>query len=243
MRRKEGLYAVIGGCVGAVLTMVVCSFLPLGAQSQLEANFGEITCTALRVVNEKNNEIISLGSNPKFGHALVLLNDSDGDVSEGLILAAGNGGTISSLSKRGFFTIDHNEHGARVYLSSGGDGGYVELGIGEHGAEVKVIGEGISAGQANIGVNEHGGVVSVYGKGISAGQANIGVDEHGGVVSVYGKGISAGKANMGVNEHGGVVSVYGKGSNNSRAGMGVNEYGNGAVSTWDKNRYRLATLK
>ena len=32
MRRKEGLYAVIGGCVGAVLTMVVCSFLQLGAQ-------------------------------------------------------------------------------------------------------------------------------------------------------------------------------------------------------------------
>ena len=32
MNRKEVLYAVIGGCVGAVLTMVMCSFSPVGAQ-------------------------------------------------------------------------------------------------------------------------------------------------------------------------------------------------------------------
>ena len=79
MKAKERLYAVIGGCVGAVLTMVVCSFLPLGAQSQ-GGSFGEITCTGLKVVNARNNEIISLSSNPKFGHALVRLCDSDGSV-------------------------------------------------------------------------------------------------------------------------------------------------------------------
>ena len=187
---------------------------------------------------KKNNEIISLGSNPKFGHALVHLNDSDGGVSEGLILAAGNGGTISSLSKRGFFVIDHDEHGARVYLSSGGDGGYVELGIGEHGAEVKVIGEGgLETGGVVMRLDTHGGKMSVLGKGIVAGLANIGVNEHGGVVSIYGKGISAGLASIGVNEHGGVVSVYGKGSNTSRAVMGVNKYGNGGVITRDKNGY------
>ena len=33
MKAKERLYAVVGGCVGAVLTMVVCSFFPLGLQS------------------------------------------------------------------------------------------------------------------------------------------------------------------------------------------------------------------
>ena len=50
MNRKAGLYAVIGGCIGAVLTMAVCSVLPLGAQSQ-SGNFGAITCTELRLVD------------------------------------------------------------------------------------------------------------------------------------------------------------------------------------------------
>ena len=48
---------------------------------------------------------------------------------------------------------------------------------------------------------------------------------------------------LSVNEHGGRVSVRGKGNNETRAVMGFNEYGNGGVSTWDKNGYRLATLK
>ena len=52
-----------------------------------------------------------------------------------------------------------------------------------------------------------------------------------------------GSVTMDVDEHGGRVAVFGKGSDESRAIMGVDEYGNGAVSTWDKNGYRLATLK
>ena len=63
----------------------------------------------------------------------------------------------------------------------------------------------------------------------------------GGLVSVKGKDGEPG-AEMGVNEYGGFVSVYGRGNDYSCAKMGVNEYGNGAVRTWDKNRYRLATL-
>ena len=50
MRRKEALFAVIGGSVGAVLVMVVGSFSPLGAQSVSDGNFGKITCTRLEVV-------------------------------------------------------------------------------------------------------------------------------------------------------------------------------------------------
>ena len=62
MNTKERLYAVIGGCVGAVLTMVVCSFFPLGVQSQADS-FGEITCTRLRVVDSDGREIVTLGPN------------------------------------------------------------------------------------------------------------------------------------------------------------------------------------
>ena len=53
MKGKERLYAVIGGlCWQRCLTPMVCSLLPVGAQSQ--ANFGgEITCTGLKVVDSE----------------------------------------------------------------------------------------------------------------------------------------------------------------------------------------------
>ena len=46
-----------------------------------------------------------------------------------------------------------------------------------------------------------------------------------------------------IDEYGGRVQLFGMGNKSARAVMGVNEYGNGAISTWDKNGYRLATLK
>ena len=58
MKAKEGLYAVIGGCVGAVLTLSVCSFSPLGAQSQ-SGEFGEIICSGLTVVDSKGNNVFN----------------------------------------------------------------------------------------------------------------------------------------------------------------------------------------
>lgn len=48
---------------------------------------------------------------------------------------------------------------------------------------------------------------------------------------------------LSVDNDGGRVGVFGKGNNGVRVGIGVNEYGNGAVTTWGKNGYRLASLK
>ena len=92
-----------------------------------------------------------------------------------------------------------------------------------------------------IGADEDGGRVDVYDKDGKR-CAYMGADEDGGLVSVNAKD-GGERVQMSVNEDGGYVSVYGRGNDYSRAKMGVNEYGNGAVSTWDKNRYRLATLK
>ena len=132
MTRKEALFAVIGGVVGAVLVMAAGSFAPLGAQNdRREAEFGKITCTELEVVHAHRPR------NP----------------------------------------------GVRII-----------------------------------------------------------VDEHGGAVGVFGRDTNN-SALMDVHEHGGRFGVFGRGSSKSRASMGVNEYGNGAVSTWDKNGYRLATLE
>ena len=100
-------------------------------------------------------------------------------------------------------------------------------------------------GRALVIVGEDGGSVRVFGKDGKEGSAQMVINDNGGSVAVRGKD-GEGKrvmAKMAINDNGGSVAVHGKGNTDSRAVMGVNEYGNGAVSTWDKNGYRLTTLK
>ncbi len=164
MKAKERLYAVIGGCVGAVLTMVLCSFLPLGAQSQGDHVFGEITCRGIKVLNAENNEIISLGSSAKYGHGFVQLKHSDGKLEGGLMLTAGYGGTIISFSRdRKTFVLRHIEHGGEIYLSGDGKSGSVGLGVYENGGEVTVKGK--NGGGVNMKVDKFGnGTVNTWEK-------------------------------------------------------------------------------
>lgn len=61
-------------------------------------------------------------------------------------------------------------------------------------------------------------------------------------ITVHGKDNNVG-VEMHVSEYGGQFGVFGKGNVTPRVAIGVNEYGHGAVSTRDKNGYRLATLK
>ena len=182
MRRKEVLYAVIGGVVGAVLVMAAGLFSPLGAQNEVaDAEFGEITCRRIRVVGSSSD-------NTDLFPGMILLNSGDGGTSASIsalddlaMLDLGNV-TMSSVSANGTITVN-----------------------------------GVN-GEVKMNVNEHGGYVLARSK-------------------------DKGFAQISVDEHGGSVSVFGKGDKTSRAVMSVNEYGNGAVSTWDKNGYRLATLK
>ena len=91
-----------------------------------------------------------------------------------------------------------------------------------------------------LGASERGGRVEVYGK---AGDVRLSTDEDGGRVKVFKKGDLQMSAVMDIGKHGGSVSVYGKGDSKSKVVMSVNERGNGGVSTWDRNGYRLATMK
>ena len=137
-----------------------------------------------------------------------------------------------------------------VWLLAGNAAVYVELGGDKHGgvhliaaddeAAVRVSGKD---GHKNVlmSFNERGGRVDVYDKDGKS-SAYMSVHENGGLVSLKGKD-GGGSLQMSIDKYGGYVGVYGRGNDYSRAVMSVNEYGNGAVSTWDKNRYRLATLK
>ena len=60
MKTKEAWYAVIGGVVGAVLSMIAGSVVPTGAQDEVTGlNVGEITCTGLRVVDGGGIDVIN----------------------------------------------------------------------------------------------------------------------------------------------------------------------------------------
>ena len=90
------------------------------------------------------------------------------------------------------------------------------------------------------------GGVNVFG---DEGMVSMSVQEHGGQVLAISMEDKVRGAKMSCNEHGGGMMVFGKVDNADnienavRVVMGVDEYGNGAVDTWDKNGYRLATLK
>ena len=173
------MYAVIGGVIGAVLTMVAGSFSPLGAQSEVnDAEFGTIICRQIKVVTPGNEAVFHVR------------------IAENIVV---NDGSVLVKSK---------------------------------------------AGSALMSTTEHGGLVAVRGKGDSG--AVMCTTERGGEVLLQGKEDDDGAALMTVDEHGGgYLAVFGKENDNSNGEVkiGINKYGTGAVSTWDKNGKRVATLK
>lgn len=254
MNSKGLLYAVVGGCVGAVLAMAVGLFSPLGAQSQSDANFGKITCTGLEVVNTRGDTMVSL-SVDKYGGRVSA--NKKGGIGAAWLRTDEHGGSI-----------DVYGYGGSAWMGTGNSGGGVEvygedgragMGMDEHGGRVSVIGKD-DKGVAWMRINEHGGVVFVFGKdGGMAGMdtykarasgrvivygkdgkpgAGMDTNETGGSISVFGNA-AAGAARMIIDEHGGRVEVYGKDDDKPRTIMNVSKDGNGAIGTWDKNGHRL----
>ena len=207
MRRKEALFAVIGGVVGAVLVMVVGLIAPIGAQTEVtDAEFGTITCRRL---------LVTSGGRGKTEIEPVYIAIGDGETAR-TFLTAYSVGLYRDWEPR--ISLENKEQGGKITVKQkDGDRRAVTLGIAEHG-----------------------GYVSVQGKAIS-GRAYLAIDEHGGYISANGE--TGRRAHMTIGEHGGRVGVGGNGSSKGEAVMAVNEYGNGVVSTWDKNGYRLASLK
>ena len=182
---SKQMCAVIGGFVGALFATVVCSFFPLGVESQ-ENRFGKITCTGLEVVNEHGIPLVELGQHP-------------------------NGGFIEV--KKDSETPLESWEGGGVRISATHTGGYVTvyseslLGIDLDGSkrQVAIFGEGISGGgQVLMQIDKYGGKVAVFGKGETGGQAELHVNGYGGRITAIGKGGKAGRADMGIN-------IYGRG--------------------------------
>ena len=74
MRRKEALFAVIGGVVGAVLVMAAGLLSPLGAQNAVrDVEFGKITCREIRVVDTEGEALVVIDRR-EHGGAVVVRN-------------------------------------------------------------------------------------------------------------------------------------------------------------------------
>ena len=113
MRRKEALYAVIGGVVGGVLVMAAGSFTPLGAQNEVrEVYFDEIRCRQI-VVDYPNGMPAILLSAVEDGGALVIMGNNGGGV---FIESNKTSGSVTVRGKdgKGAATLSVGEHGGRV---------------------------------------------------------------------------------------------------------------------------------
>lgn len=140
MRRKEMLYAVIGGIVGTVLTMAAGALAPLGAQDEpVDLNAGKITCRELDVV------------------------DADGNLRAGLN-ASEYGGSVFVAGEKGKGAAMHlDEFGGKVYVEGkeGKELRRAAMSIDGDGGEVSVWGKGTGA---RMRTTEHGGAVDVWDK-------------------------------------------------------------------------------
>ncbi len=192
MRKKEVLYAVVGGVVGAVLVMAAGSFSLLGAHKEGEdAKFGEIICRELKVVRPDGQTAVSIS----FGHY-----DISGDV--GSMYIGEYGGQVFVFDRHGELStgIGFDEHGGRVDVRGKGES-QAYMGIDGHGGFVHALGKGEL--RAYMGIGERGGVVEVCGTdGLSG--VDMGINEYGGgIVSLESKN---GKTSVAS----GSVSVFGK---------------------------------
>ena len=205
MQTKERLYAVIGGIVGAVVTLAVCSFAPLGAQSQSDGSFDVVTCRELKVVDSegKGVRIQSLSSS---GYIFVEGRHGDGVTIMGTDVSA-NGGSIHVFGKE-------KEGSAGIWID-------------DNGGTVQVFGKGKSGFQAEMSItNDGNGEVSVWGH---SGFAAMGVGKYGGRAEFYGPtptlyfarmsddwrlGATSSCAVIGINKHGnGGVTTWDKNGN------------------------------
>ena len=186
MLRKEMLFAVIGGVVGAVLAMAAAQFAP---------HVGRITCTDLEVVDSKGNPRVRLSADEYGGRVHVL----------------GDGVSAAMLTRRHIAIVSVSDNVNDVnddYLKT-------SMGIvGSEEVEVAVSG-GELPSLPRIHVDEDGRRVVVYPKDDKP-EAKMGISKLGGYVRVSGGGEGyRSRAAMYITPNGGAISTRDKNGNPS----------------------------
>ena len=224
MKTKEWLFAVIGGVVGAVLTMAAGSLAPLGAQNEVrEAEFGTITCRKIKVVDAEG-KICAVMSE---GFVVVADKESEAGVSmgDGYVRVKGKDGHgvfIGGRERGGQILVEGNDGNPRVRIS----GIYDD-------ENISVFAKGALTPGVHIGANERGGKIEVGcdGRrqfvGISAENSGGKVYVGGGIVEVEGEYVSPGVSIFGDEESG---MVYVENNGKAQVGIHAGHLGNAFVS-------------
>ncbi len=187
MKSKEVLYAVIGGCFGAFITMLVGLFIPVGvvAQSQpTDAVFHTIQCKGIEVVDENGETLVRIRSG-LFGGIVTVRGKEGKGVAElsvgeygGTVWLEGNNGEPSAV-------IRSTDHGGEVVVSNlSGHTRVVMYAYDDRGfVDVKGLWPTVFA---RLEETKYGGCVSVFSQGER--RAVMSVDENGnGVVNTWDK--------------------------------------------------------
>lgn len=167
-REKIG-YIALGGLL-MLVGMLASRLTPLGAQGGMDSNFGEITCTGLKVVDTRGRVRVSLSPDSLMGGNVFVYGDSDHGELVGAGLAVGtHGGLISVFGKVA---------------------GCASLGIDAHGGRVFVFEKSGGAPRAAMTINKYGhGAVSIHPRESTESRAIMTANEYGdGAVSIFKNG-------------------------------------------------------
>ena len=139
MKRREVLFAVIGGCVGAILVMAAGLTSPIGAfNNPPDAVFGTITCEKVRVLDSEGNYSVSINSEE-------------------------HGGSVGVYGEKGVAIMTIDKTGGRINVA--GHKGDARMSIGGHGGFVAVNDKNPTIDRgALMGVDANNGFVMLNGK-------------------------------------------------------------------------------
>ena len=174
MSKKEVLIAVIGGVIGAVLTMAGGVVLPLEAQNEVrDAEFGAITCKS-----------ISVKDKPGAGGVLVRVGEDGGEIivpgkNGGLLGITGStlliqSGEIRVMGKQSTQAVMKGyENSVTMGIVSRNDKHHVLIGSTEDGGAI-IVQSDDGSGQASMGISRGGGIVTTRDKNGNHSWASIG---------------------------------------------------------------------
>ena len=233
MKRKEVLIAVISGCIGAMLTMAVGLFSPMGARAHSQpsdAVFGKIQCKEIEVVDSRGRTSCWIGTDISGGR--ILVNYTEQEKRSVSISATQFGGNVTARNRGGTVRLTTNEHGGEFYLSNSSGQRAASISIDEHGSSFRLTDNAFPFnGQILLSTKEGTPFVAVSGP--KGEHAEMTIDEHGGRVEVSGKG-EFWLEGMSLSENDPFVPVPDK-DKKVAAMMRVNKEGNGTFSSWDEN--------
>ena len=249
MNHKQKIgYTILGAFIMLIGILINNLTSPVTAQSN--GTFGEIQCTGLTVVDAKGKKLIDLKNNG-LGGEVNLYNLSGQEMMK---LEVGTSHSKIRLFAKSFGSElydDSETTSLGIQLDAGPLSNWLEVGNTVRSGGIRLHNTEAFSELQVYHKNGQGGTVlyssenihslSIYDnpdqRKIARKGVGLGIYGDSPIVAVYSKDGNV-NARMSTEEYGGRVDVFNKQGKN-RAVMSVNEYGNGAVSTWDKNGYRL----